>query len=254
MLKKVNLNYGQKYFFNLDTMFSRNKILIIVISLIITFSAKGQSSQIQQGVLIKLGTNDRLFNAKIVNKHNLYKARSNGLGLFSIVAQQGDTLEISADNYNTDTCIIKNLVFKKIYLTSSSLELKEVVIYGSSLKQNLQEAQNGYRRKSVFYTGTPHYYYLVLKPMTFIYENFKSEVKEARRFKKFAKRELENDKIYQRFNNYTIKKVIPIKDKELDDFKSVYTPTIEQINLWNDYDMAVYLKKSYKEFLKKNSH
>ena len=88
--------------------------------------------------------------------------------------------------------------------------------------------------------------------MTFIYENFKSEVKQARRFKKFAREELMYDKIYQRFNNYTIKKTIPIKDAELDHFKSAYTPTLKQATTWSDYEMDVYLKKSYKDFLERN--
>lgn len=219
-----------------------------MMGLTIAYSAYSQSLHIQQGVVVNSGTNDRLVNIQIMNKHNLYKVKSNTFGLFSIVAQPGDTLEITADNYNTDTSIVMNFLFKKIYLKPSSHELKAVVINGSSLKQDLQEAQDGYRRKSVFYTGTPHYYYLVLKPMTFIYENFKSEVKDARRFKKLARRELENDQIYQRFNNYTIKKVIPVKDEELDDFKSIYKPTIKQISAWNDYDMTIYLKKSYKDY------
>ncbi|HEY0244632.1 MAG TPA: hypothetical protein VGC01_03640 [Mucilaginibacter sp.] len=230
-------------------MLSKNKILIILSSIATSYIAKSQSLQAQQGVIIKSGTNDRLANIQVFNKQNSSKVKSNGFGLFSILAKQGDTLEFTTDGFITDTSIVKNFLFKDIYLKPSYFELQEVVISGSSLKQDLQEAQNGYRRKSVFYTGTPHYYYLVLKPMTFIYENFKSEVKQARRFKKFAYEQLEYDKIYRRFNDYTIKKAIPIKDEELDEFKSAYTPTLKQATTWSDYDMDVYLKKSYKNFL-----
>src|SRR6202000_1438300 len=125
-----------------------------------------------------------------------------------------------------------------------------VVIKETSVQADLDEAKRGYRKKSVFYTGTPHYYYLVLKPMTFIYENFKSEVKDARKFNRYAAKELAYYEITARFNDHTIKNVIPIKEEELDDFKSDYWPAVEQIRSWNDYDLSAYIIRSYQDFKK----
>jgi len=229
-------------------------ILLLLIGFSATHTVKSQALQAQQGAIFRAGTNELLLNVQIINKQNPYKVKPNGFGTFSILAKQGDTLEITGDGYNEDTCIVSNFSFKNIYLKPSSNELKEVVISVSSLQQDLQEAQNGYRKKAVFYTGAPHYYYIFLKPMTFIYENFKSEVIQARHFKKFAHEQLENDKIYQRFNSYTIKKAIPINDEELGDFKSAYYPTVKQITAWSDYDLDVYLKKSYKDYLEKSQN
>ncbi len=49
----------------------------------------------------------------------------------------------------------------------------------------------------------------------------------------------------------TIKKVVPIKDTELEDFELAYFPTVAQINSWNDYELINYIKSSYEDFKKK---
>ena len=88
--------------------------------------------------------------------------------------------------------------------------------------------------------------------MTFIYENFKSEEIDARRFNRYARRELAACKVGERFNDTAIKSAIPIKDSENDDFKVIYAPTLEQINRMNDYDLVNYIRACYVDF-KKNT-
>jgi hypothetical protein len=121
----------------------------------------------------------------------------------------------------------------------------EVKVKEFSLKSDLDEVMRGYREKSVFYNGNPHYYYLVLKPMTFVYENFKSEKIFAGRFAKYARREMVAYKVSERFNDTSVKAAVPIRNSELEDFKSGYTPTLEQLNKMSDYDLVNYIKKSY---------
>ena len=84
--------------------------------------------------------------------------------------------------------------------------------------------------------------------MTFIYENFKREVKDARRFNRYAKRELTSARIAERFNDTFIKKTIAIKDGELEDFKSAYTPNLKQLNGMDDYELINYTSKSFIDF------
>jgi hypothetical protein len=86
--------------------------------------------------------------------------------------------------------------------------------------------------------------------MTFIYENFKSEVKDARRFNRYAHKELAASKVSARFNDESIKRVIPITDNELESFELEYMPTLKQIDEMNDYDLIIYIKDSYENFKK----
>lgn len=88
--------------------------------------------------------------------------------------------------------------------------------------------------------------------MTFIYENFKSEVKDARRFNRFARKEIAAGKIAERFNNTMLKKAVQINDNDLEDFKGTYLPTIQQLNAWSDFDLLNYIRSSYTDF-KKNA-
>lgn len=212
---------------------------------------KGQSIHLQTGGLVEKATNRRLADIQILNKRTLGIVKSDALGLYKIMALDGDTLEISDSLYVTKKIVVSDFSF-----TKSSLEpwlvLREVIIRGYSLKANLNEVQRQFKSQGVFYTGRPHYYYLFLKPMTFIYENFKKEVKNARKFKKYAKRELDNNKITQRFNDLSIKALVNIKDSELYSFKVTYMLSLEQIGAWNDYDLNQYIIKSYNEFKEKH--
>jgi len=158
----------------------------------------------QQGLLLKSGTNIRLGSVRVLDKRTGTRAMSNTAGVFNIAASIGDTLTFSADNLQKKDVLISDFNDKIIYL-DPAIQLNEVAIRENALKNNINEAMRGYREKSVFYNGNPHYYYLVLKPMTFIYENFKSEKKFARRFAKYARKEIAANEVGARFNDDVIK-------------------------------------------------
>lgn len=225
------------------------KNLILLFALLgAGYFADAQASKSQQGLLLKTGTNIRLGSIQVLNKHNHARIRTNTAGVFSITALSGDTLEFSGEGFENNTFLVTDLTDKVIYLNPIR-QLPEVQVKEYSLKYDLTEAKAGYRRKSVFYTGTPHYYYLFLKPMTFIYENFKSEVIEARRFNKYASRELASYKISERYNNTLIKNTVPqIQDNEVDDFKWHYMPTLAQLDKMSEYDIIIYIRKNYADF------
>lgn len=226
--------------------------LIAVIVVLIVFmglQAEGQQDGLQRGLFFKAGTGIRLSGIRVQNKRNSSITSSTIIGTFSIPARKGDTLEITGDGYNSRNLIV-DLNDEVVFLEPQIL-LSEVVIKENTISADLSTTQNGYRKKGVFYTGTPHYYYLFLKPMTFIYENFKSEVIDARRFKRFAKDERGYYEINARFNQNAIKKVIPIRDEEIDRFEELYWPSLAQVRNWNDYDLDNYIIRSYSDFKRK---
>jgi len=225
------------------------KIILCCAAFATALAAFAQNTPMQQGLLLKTGTNIRLGNIAILNKRSRARAISSTLGVFSISALTGDTLIFASDNFQTTDFVVSDLSDKIIYM-EPVIQLSEVTVKEYSLMSDIKEVQRGYREKSVFYTGTPHYYYLFLKPMTFIYENFKSEVIEARRFNRFARRELEASEVAARFNNATIKAAVPIDNSEIERFKLTYFPTVAQMNRWNDYDLINYIKDSFSGFKK----
>ncbi len=223
-------------------MCPKKVILAFIFSLAASKATDAQAVKVQQGLLLKYGTNIRLGNVQVLNKRGQFKARSNTAGVFHIPVVIGDTLTFTGDNFQQAEFVVTDLADKIVYM-QPVIQLGEVVVKEYSLKSDIREVQRGYREKSVFYTGTPHYYYLFLKPMTFIYENFKSEVIDARRFNRYARRELASYKVSERFNDEAIKKVVPIKDRELEDFELAYFPTLVQIQIHgNDYELINYIK------------
>jgi hypothetical protein len=224
-------------------------IILCAGALVMAVRTAAQNKINQQGIVLKEGSNIRLGNISILNKRSRDRSLSSVWGVFSIPVLHGDTLECSGDNFQSTDFVVSDYADCIIYL-APVLQLNEVTVKEYSLKSDIKEVQRGYREKSVFYTGTPHYYYLFLKPMTFIYENFKSEVIEARRFNRFARRELEAFAVAARFNNLTIKAAVPIKDSEIERFKLAYFPTLTKISAWSDYDMINYIKQSFSDFEK----
>lgn len=230
-----------------------NKLLLLSFSQLIWPSLNwAQSAHVQQGIVFKASTDLRLSGVQIVDKRTLATTQSNLHGNFSIEVLVNDTLEATRDGYTMARFIITDFTDKMVFLEPAYI-LPEVTIKGNTLLADLNATKRGYRKKSVFYTGTPHYYYLALKPMTFIYENFKSEVIDARKFNKFAKNEIVYHQVAARFTDDMIKRNIPINKNELEDFKARYWPTAEQISRWNDYDLVNYVIKSYQSF-KKNKN
>jgi len=228
----------------------RLKLIILLISFFCIKNAEGQTMKFQQGLIFNQGTSLRLGSIDIINKRTAGVAKSNIYGEFRVMATLGDTLEFSNPGYSTSRVIVNDFQDQIVYM-SPIIQLQEVVIQENSFKKDLLDVQKGYRKKSVFYTGTPHYYYLFCKPMTFIYENFKSEEIEARRFKKFTKNSLNSYEISKRWNDTSIKAIVPISNDKLDEFETEYWPTITQIRTWSDYDLINYIKNSYLEFEQK---
>jgi hypothetical protein len=62
-------------------------------------AADAQTLKVQQGLLLKAGTNIRLGSITILDKRSLTKTKSNTVGVFNIPALAGDTLEFNSDNF-----------------------------------------------------------------------------------------------------------------------------------------------------------
>ena len=226
----------------------KKTLLLLVITLIAIQTSSAQL-KVQQGMFLKQGTSIRLGSVQVTNKRLSIKNKSSIYGEFQITANSGDTLLFSSPGFLSTIMIVSDFQDKIIYL-QPIIELSEVNVKANSVRKDLMETQKVYRSKGVFYTGDPHYYYLFLKPMTFIYENFKSEVKNARKFKKYTKKELEYYEISKRYNDSTILKNTSISKDELVAFKTMFMPTYKQYIQYNDYDLIRYIKASYQNFKK----
>ncbi|WP_207429462.1 hypothetical protein [Pedobacter sp. SYSU D00535] len=224
-------------------------ILFSLASCLFSATALGQTLQ---GVVFQKGTGSRISGAVVINLRSNHKMSTDGLGTFNIPAFLGDTLEIRAIGFLTQKRVVQNFSVLFVHLQTGN-ELSEVIIYGKNLKQELQEVEDQFRSKGIYYKGKPPLALLSPfggSPLTFFHELLSKDGKRARRFSKYAERELEYYEIASRFNDRVIKSTVPIKVEELEDFKTAYLPSLEQLRSWNDFDLLNYLKRSYEEFKK----
>ncbi|RAJ37401.1 hypothetical protein [Pedobacter cryoconitis] len=148
---------------------------------------------------------------------------------------------------------VSNLKDLVIYLRASSTQLREVKITGQSRLQGLRDAQADFKAKGIFTNGKPSIGMLSPlggSPLTYLYETFSQDGKRAKRLGQFITRESDYTEVASRFNKEKIKLIVPIKDEDLEEFKSAYWPKNEDIRKWGDYDLHNYIKRSFEEFKK----
>ncbi|MBB5634309.1 hypothetical protein HDE68_000194 [Pedobacter cryoconitis] len=229
------------------------QILLTGIFILQFIIVKAQAQQMLKGVIFEEGTKSRLGNVPVYNKRTGYTNTSNNFGLFDILAQEGDTLQISMDGYINKELRVSNLNDLIIYLRVASNQLKEVKITSQSLLQNLKENRAAFRDKGIFYGGKPSAGLLSPlggSPLTFLYESFSQDGKRARRLDKFIARESDYTEVASRFNKEKIKMLVPVKEEDMEEFKAAYWPKNEEIRKWSDYDLHNYIRKSFEEFKK----
>jgi hypothetical protein len=227
---------------------------VALLCLMVVFNLKplaAQNTHYQKGVLVNKTTGFKIAQVSILNKETGTRSTSDIYGIFSIPSKPGDTIQFKSSDYHSTEFVITDLADEVIFMYPILKEkLPEVKIEATTLKSAIKETQLGYRKQGVFYTGKPHYYYLFLKPMTFIYENFKSEVINARKFNTYASTELAASAVQSRWNKDKIKQIVNIPDSSIENFRLKFMPTLQQINLMSDYDLIVYTRKSYEEYKK----
>lgn len=230
-------------------MDNKQAILVFLLYLMHIAPINAQSTGVQQGCILEKDKNVRLSNILVSDKNNHHVAHSDIHGLFSIRAAVGDSIQFSGDGFATTNITVGDFTDAFVYLIPAVL-LNEVTIKDHAEAQNLKETLAEYRALGVLYLRNPRYYYLVCKPMSFIYENFKTEMIQARRFKRYSARELNSFRVSERYNQMAIRSVIPtISDTDLPDFLVRYMPTITQVNSWNDYELIRYIQDSYSDYV-----
>ena len=199
------------------------------------------------GVIYEQGTAQRVGSAIIKNSTSGVAVRSNNMGEFIITAAPTDTLLITKPEYadykleasSNKIVLIQLLKIRK---------LAEVVITAKTNKQEMEEVLQGYRKKGVYYNGKPPLLSYIFKPLTAIYELVGKDPSNARRFKNYYNREIEESEIDRRFNLPLVKKLTALEGVDLQNFMVSYRPGYEKIIIWSEYDLMSYINRSFKAF------
>jgi hypothetical protein len=207
-------------------------ILIILIGLI-AGSVNAQSTL--RGTVVDRSSGNKLPDVFIRNNNSKQLGITDKDGKFSIKAETGNLLIFDSPGYVSDTLYLVDMVPKKIEMVTKTIALREVTI--SSTKQ----AFDPHKEYPEVYTKSKLY---VLSPTTW----FGKDAKDARRLKRYFRREEEERKVDAVFTRAYVGSLVPLKGEDLDDFMVMYRPSYSFISGNDNTSLAVYVNDSYKKY------
>ena len=206
-----------------------------MILLLVSMAGSIKAQQLLKGTIYESSGGARLPDVFVRNINNKQLAISDKQGNFSVKAETGNTLIFEAPGYIPDTLYLIDMLPKKIQLSTQTIALREVKI------SSTREAFDPHKEYPEIYTKSKLY---VLSPTTW----FGKEARDARRMKKFFRREQEERRVDAVFTRTYVGSIVPLKGEDLDDFMLMFRPTYDFIKGNNNVSLAVYINDSYKKF------
>ncbi|MDB5138168.1 MAG: hypothetical protein JWR12_84 [Mucilaginibacter sp.] len=227
--------------------------LLIIISFCLSLKAFGQKEFTIHGVISKNLSGTRVAQVVITNLRSKDIMESDDVGWFSIKVAIGDTLLFNKKDYTPQKIVIINTGDLPVSMLPV-ITLNQVTIQGQSTRQELNDVMSDYRKQGTFYNGKPPVLSFLTSPVTGIYELFGKTPNRAKRFAQFSKGEEEYSEIHRRYNIAFIERVTNITDSAAAiKFMKYYTPSIDDIKKWNDYELIDHTQKTY-DFYQKSTN
>jgi len=216
---------------------------------------QAQSSKMFRAAVIQDGTKEKVQDAVVENLRTSAKKRTDNFGIFEIPASIGDSLIIHKIGYQDVYHKVVTFDDTRIYIKLSNQLLEVKVQGGRKASKNFKEASHAYaKQRGILYEGKPPLALLSPfggSPITFFYELFSKDAKRVRRLNSLAAKALIDEEIALRFNRLMIKSSVPIKDDEVDVFIDNYSPKVEDLRKWTDFQLIQYIMESFDKFKRK---
>jgi len=224
----------------------------LLITLCFIFCGFGLHAQtVLNGRVFENKTRIALQGVTVEDLSSKQKATTGDDGRFSIAAKPGDLLVLKSFGYQTDTLLLTDLHDQEIFLDPQRTELKQVTISDSSAKAT-QAAKNMQYFDPQFHGQTMVYHRNIKKEfdggIILRMHYFKGDENKKNKALEKEHQLMLYDEISTIFTADNISHYLPLKDAELNNFLSLYTPDIKVYNT-KDFDLLEYLNTSYKTWL-----
>jgi len=211
------------------------KMRYILILLLFITAGSASAQGLLKGTVYESASGNKLPDVFIRNSNSKQLGITDKNGNFSIKAEVGNLLIFDSPGYVSDTLYLVDLVPKKIQLVTKTIALREVTI------NSTREAFDPHKEYPEIYTKSKLY---VLSPTTW----FGKEATDARRLKRYFKKEQEERRVDAVFTRAYVGSIVPLKGMELEDFMLMYRPTYAFIKGNDNVSLAVYINDSYKKY------
>ncbi|RYY35499.1 MAG: hypothetical protein EOP46_09805 [Sphingobacteriaceae bacterium] len=207
----------------------------ILITFLMCATIAAQAQNPLKGVVYDGASGNRMADVFIKNTTNNQVALSDEKGNFSIKAAPGHLLIFTSPTYSNDTLYVTSMSAKKVKLNTTRIDLKQVNVTARANFNPETEYPEVYEKSKVY----------PLSPTSW----FSSEARNARRLKKYFKREVEQRKIDSAFSRVYVGSIIPLRGQELEDFMTMYRPSMDLVEKNDRELMLLYINDSYKKYM-----
>lgn len=224
---------------------------LIVLMIFSYARALAQTAGQIRGVIFQDGTKARIAEVEVRNLRSGQVLLSDRLGLFDLKGLKGDTLQFERTGFLTLKLAVQELGNLSVRLKLSN-QLNEVKITAQLASKSFSETSTAYsKEKGIFYDGRPPIWLLNPingKPLTFFYELLSKNGRRVKRLNQLAKQAAEAEEIAIYFNDRIVRQTVTIDTAELEAYKLLYTPKIDQLKKWSVYQRNSYIKTSFEQF------
>lgn len=211
----------------------KSRIFLTLITVCSVFETLHAQS-ILKGTVYEGKASHKLSNVFVRDVASKEVALTDNSGNFSIRTLVNHTLIFSSPGYISDTLFVVDFKPKKVELSFQGISLREVNIT-STRSFNPREEYPDVYEKSKF----------ALSPSRI----FGKESKDARRLKHYFDREVEERQIDSIFNAAYVSSIVPLKGQELENFMSMYRPSLAFLKKTPHSSLILYINDSYKKFM-----
>jgi len=211
------------------------KYFILLLAVSIAGTVKAQN--VLKGTVYESGKTNRMPNVFIRDNNNTKQITiSDDKGNFSIHTESGHTLIFDSPGYVSDTLYVTDFLPKKIEMLTKLITLNQVNV--TSTRQSF----DAHKEYPEVYTRSKVY---PLSPSSW----FSKDSRDARRLKKYFKREQEERHVDDVFNVTYVETLVPLRGHDLENFMTMYRPSYAFLQSNNAESMTVYINDSYKKFM-----
>lgn len=206
-----------------------------LIFLLLCITAFVQAQDRLRGTVYDGSSGNRMADVFIKNTTNNQVALSDKKGNFSIKAAPGHLLIFTSPTYTNDTLYVTSMREKRVKLNTTRIDLREVTVTARANFNPETEYPEVYQKSKVY----------ALSPSSW----FSSEGRNARRLKKYFKREVRERKVDSAFSKVYVSSIIPLRGQQLEDFMTMYRPPYDLVEKNDRELMTLYINDSYKKFM-----
>jgi hypothetical protein len=229
------------------------KIVLGFVFCLFSFASLAQQEKTVQGFVVDKDSKLRLAKVYIYNSTRNEGFFNNTKGEFMTNAKIGDTLYAALEGFRLDTAIFRGQNAIVFQLRSLGIRLKEVNIYGKAKTPLAQYQSRLHEYKYQLDKGSTRDLLNVNMGkvgigIDAIYNLLSREGKNARQLQKILERDYKEEVIDYRFNANYVQALLPIKDRDIDDFMLQYRPTYQFVLSASEYAFIRFVKNSYASY------